>query len=164
MNENNYSIGLGRDIHPLVPGRRFVLGGVLLDAEAGEEGHSDGDVLCHAIIDALLGALRRGDIGELFPPGGGAYKDACSLGLLRHCVSAALAPSPWRISGIDAVVSCKSPVVLPYREAIRRSLSDALGVREEQVFVKGKSGNGVGEVGQGRAVEALAVCLLARGV
>jgi 2-C-methyl-D-erythritol 2,4-cyclodiphosphate synthase len=163
MNEGKYSIGLGRDIHPLVPGRRFMLGGVRLEADFGEDGHSDGDVLCHAVLDAVLGAAGIADIGELFPPGDPACKDACSLDLLKLCVYTTLKLSPWRIANIDSVVSCKGPAILPYRDAIRKSLAEALGLQEAQVFVKGKSGNGVGDVGQGRAVEALAVCLLERG-
>jgi 2-C-methyl-D-erythritol 2,4-cyclodiphosphate synthase/2-C-methyl-D-erythritol 4-phosphate cytidylyltransferase/2-C-methyl-D-erythritol 2,4-cyclodiphosphate synthase len=151
--------GLGRDLHRLVPGRRFMLGGVRLDADFGEEGHSDGDALCHAVIDALLGAAGLGDIGEFFPPVDAEWKDADSLRLLAICRDA-VRDAGWAIVNIDAVVSCERPAILPYRDAIRRSLAEALGVTPDAVFVKGKSGEGLGDIGEGRAVEALAVCLL----
>ena len=163
INTSKYSIGLGRDIHALVPGRRFMLGGVQLDADFGEEGHSDGDVLCHAILDAVLGAVGVADIGELFHSDDPSWEDENSLELLKLSVYTTLKLSSWRIANIDSVVSCKAPSILPYRRQIRKSLAEALGVEETKVFVKGKSGNGVGDVGQGRAVEALAVCLLERG-
>ncbi|MDR0662695.1 MAG: 2-C-methyl-D-erythritol 2,4-cyclodiphosphate synthase [Spirochaetaceae bacterium] len=162
MNSSDPRIGLGRDLHRLVPGRPFLLGGVRLDADFGEAGHSDGDVLCHAVIDALLGAMGIGDIGEFFPPDDYRWKDACSVDLLKHCVDTWLYPGPWRIVNIDCVVSCEKPAVLPYRAAIRHSLARALGVEDERIFVKGKSGEGLGDIGRGMAVEALAVCLLGR--
>jgi 2-C-methyl-D-erythritol 2,4-cyclodiphosphate synthase len=159
--EDKYRVGLGRDTHRLVPGRRFLLGGVQLEADFGEDGHSDGDVLCHAIIDAVLGAAGLGDIGELFPSGDSAWKDACSINMLKQCVQK-LKQTPWRISNIDCVVSCERPAVLPYRGLIRRSLAAALDIQEEGIFVKGKTGEGLGDVGRGAAVEAFAVCLLER--
>jgi 2-C-methyl-D-erythritol 2,4-cyclodiphosphate synthase len=162
INTSKYSIGLGRDVHALVAGRPFLLGGVQLDADFGEDGHSDGDVLCHAVLDAVLGAVGIGDIGELFPPDDPSCKDACSLDMLKLCVYTTLKLSPWRIANIDAVVSCKTPSILPYRKAIRKSLADAMDIQETRIFVKGKSGNGVGDVGEGRAVEAFAICLLER--
>ncbi|MDR2098003.1 MAG: 2-C-methyl-D-erythritol 2,4-cyclodiphosphate synthase [Spirochaetaceae bacterium] len=157
---SDYRIGIGRDIHRLVPGRPFMLGGVRLEADFGEAGHSDGDVLCHAVIDAVLGAAGIGDVGELFPPDDPKWEDACSIDLLKLCVSVQLKLSPWRISNIDCVVSCEKPAVLPYRTAIRQSLAQALEIGDGQVFVKGKTGEGMGDIGEGRAVEALAVCLL----
>jgi 2-C-methyl-D-erythritol 2,4-cyclodiphosphate synthase len=136
-----------------------MLGGVQLKSDLGEEGHSDGDVLCHAVIDALLGAAALGDIGEFFPPGDPAWKDGCSLEFLKIC-GAVIKKAAWRVVNIDCVVSCEAPSVLPYRDAIRISLAEALGVQKEAVFVKGKSGEGLGDIGNYRAVEAFAVCLL----
>ncbi|MDR0409616.1 MAG: 2-C-methyl-D-erythritol 2,4-cyclodiphosphate synthase [Spirochaetaceae bacterium] len=159
--EDKYRIGIGRDIHRLTPGRPFLLGGVRLEAEFGEDGHSDGDVLCHAVIDAMLGAAGLGDIGELFPPGEAEWKDANSIELLKICVEK-LRFSPWRVANVDCVVSCERPAVLPYRAAIRQALADALDIEEARVFVKGMSGEKLGDIGQGRAVEAMAVCLLER--
>ncbi|MDR1363053.1 MAG: 2-C-methyl-D-erythritol 2,4-cyclodiphosphate synthase [Spirochaetaceae bacterium] len=159
--EDKYRIGLGRDTHRLKAGRRFLLGGVQIEADFGEDGHSDGDLLCHAVIDAMLGAAGLGDIGELFPPGDPAWKDACSINLLKQCAQK-LELTPWRVTNIDCVVSCERPAILPYRAAIRQSLAQSLGIDESRVFVKGKTGEGLGDVGQGRAVEAFAVCLLER--
>jgi 2-C-methyl-D-erythritol 2,4-cyclodiphosphate synthase len=159
--EDKYRVGLGRDIHRLVSGRRFLLGGVQLEANFGEDGHSDGDVLCHALIDAMLGAAGLGDIGELFPSGDSAWKDACSISMLKKCVQK-LKQTPWRIANIDCVVSCERPAVLSYRAAIRRSLAAALEIQEERIFVKGKTGEGLGDIGHCKAVETLVVCLLER--
>jgi 2-C-methyl-D-erythritol 2,4-cyclodiphosphate synthase len=154
-------VGLGRDLHRLVPGRRFLLGGVVLDAPYGELGHSDGDVLIHAVIDALLGAAALGDIGELFPPSRPEWKDAASLDLLATVV-AMVREAGWRLVNLDCVVTCEAPKLLPYRPAIRASLAAALGVPAETVFVKGKTAEGVDAIGAGQAVDATAVCLLER--
>ena len=150
-------IGLGKDIHRLEAGRRFLLGGVEIPFEKGELGHSDGDVLAHAVCDALLGAAGLGDIGELYPPDDPAYKDADSLSLLKgtwHRLAG------WRLVNLDCVVSCEKPKILPYRELIRRSLADALETDPAVIFVKGKTNEGLGPIGTGEAVEAVAVCLL----
>jgi len=155
------AVGLGRDLHRLVCGRPLILGGVTVPFEKGEAGHSDGDVLTHAVIDALLGAAALGDIGEFFPPSDPRWKDARSLDLLT-AVWRRAAEAGWSLVNIDCVISAEKPPILPHREAIRESLAHALGVGKETVFVKGKTGEGLGEVGRGEAIEALAVCLLAR--
>jgi len=152
-------IGLGQDTHRLVKGRRFLLAGVELPAERGELGHSDGDALAHAVCDAILGAASLGDIGSLFPPSDPAWKDADSMALLRTIFGMAKQHG-WRLVNLDCVVCCEQPKLLPYRDAIRRSLADALEVSVDCVFVKGKTGEGMGPVGKGKAVQALAVCLL----
>jgi 2-C-methyl-D-erythritol 2,4-cyclodiphosphate synthase len=152
-------IGLGRDLHRLVKGRRFLLGGVEIPASRGELGHSDGDVLAHAVADAILGAAGLGDIGALFPPSDAAWKDADSMDLLRTAFEQVKAAG-WGAVNLDAVVSCEKPRLLPYREAIRASLARVLELDPAAVFVKGKTGEGMGPVGKGRAVEAQAVCLL----
>jgi len=152
-------IGLGRDVHRLVKKRRFLLGGVEIPAKRGESGHSDGDVLAHAVCDAVLGAAGLGDIGGLFPPSDPAWKNADSMELLRRVCGMAK-EAGWRLSNLDCVVCCEEPKVLPFRDSIRRSLADALEVSVDSVFVKGKTGEGLGPVGKGRAVEAMAVCLL----
>ncbi|GHV88516.1 2-C-methyl-D-erythritol 2,4-cyclodiphosphate synthase [Spirochaetia bacterium] len=151
--------GLGWDVHRLVPGRRFLLGGVEIPSETGELGHSDGDVLAHAVTDALLGAAALGDIGELFPPSDPAWKDADSLALLKTAYNRVRA-ADWHIINLDCVVICEKPKVLPWREAIRASLAAALSVSPEAVFVKGKTNEGLGDTGTGRAVEAMATVLL----
>jgi 2-C-methyl-D-erythritol 2,4-cyclodiphosphate synthase/2-C-methyl-D-erythritol 4-phosphate cytidylyltransferase/2-C-methyl-D-erythritol 2,4-cyclodiphosphate synthase len=152
-------IGLGRDLHRLVEGRRFVLGGVEIPFEKGELGHSDGDVLIHAVIDALLGASGSGDIGALFPPADTAWKDTSSLELLT-IVWEKLRGEGWAIVNIDCVVSCERPAILPYRDKIRETLGCVLGTGPAPIFLKGKTGEGLGAIGRGEAVEALAVCLL----
>jgi len=155
-------VGLGRDLHRLVPGRRFLAGGVEIPFEKGEEGHSDGDVLAHAVIDALLGAAGLGDIGELYPSGDPPFKDADSLALLKDAWGRVRA-SGWHLVNLDCTVICENPKILPHRESIRRALAQALEVQPEQVFVKGKTNEGLGPTGSGDAVEALAVCLIEKG-
>ncbi|GHV25379.1 2-C-methyl-D-erythritol 2,4-cyclodiphosphate synthase [Spirochaetia bacterium] len=152
-------VGMGRDLHRLAEGRRFILAGVELPSPKGELGHSDADVLAHAVMDALLGAAALGDIGELFPPADAQWKDADSMKLLALCVKR-VKNAGWRVINIDCVVSCEEPKVLPRREKIREALTTALDVELSAVFVKGKTGEGLGPVGEGLAVEALAVCLL----
>jgi 2-C-methyl-D-erythritol 2,4-cyclodiphosphate synthase len=152
-------VGLGRDIHRLTEGRRFLLGGVELACNRGELGHSDGDVLAHAAADAILGAAGLGDMGALFPPEAGEWKDADSMELLRTAF-ALVKNAGWLVVNLDCVVCCEQPKLLPYRDRIRFSLAQALEIDPGAVFVKGKTGEGLDAVGEGRAVEALAVCLL----
>ena len=152
-------IGLGKDIHRLEAGRKFLLGGVEIPFEKGELGHSDGDVLTHAVIDAILGAAGLGDIGELYPSGDPAWKDADSLKLLKTTWEKVRSQG-WRLVNIDCVVSCERPKILPHRESICRSIAGALGVETGKVFLKGKTNEGIGPVGTGEAVDAVAVCLL----
>lgn len=154
-------IGLGRDLHPLAEGRRFLLGGVEIPADRGELGHSDGDVLAHAVTDAVLGAAGLGDIGELFPPSDPAWKDADSLVLLQKAFGK-VREAGWHQVNLDCVILSETIRVLPYRSAIRESLAGILEISPEAVFVKGKTNEGLGPVGKGLAVEALAVCLLER--
>jgi len=151
--------GLGYDIHRLIKGRRFLLGGVEIPFSKGEDGHSDGDVLAHAVCDALLGAAALGDIGELFPPSDPAYKNADSMELLRN-VFARIKKYGWKLVNLDCVIICEKPKVLPFRDIIRNSLANMLEVPLDCVFVKGKTAEGLGSVGKGRAVEVLAQCLL----
>ena len=151
--------GLGYDIHRLMKGRRFLLAGVEIPFPKGEDGHSDGDVLAHAVCDALLGACALGDIGELFPPSNPAWKDADSMKLLRD-VYERVKKSGWKIVNIDCVIICEKPKALPFREAIRKSLAETLETAPENIFVKGKTKEGLDAAGKGKAVEAFAQCLL----
>jgi len=152
-------VGLGRDLHRLVKGRRFLLGGIEIPAKRGELGHSDGDVLAHAVCDAILGAASLNDIGGVFPPSDKAWKDADSMELLRRAF-ASVKEAGWRLVNLDCVVSCEEPKILPFRDSIRKSLAQSLECSVDGVFVKGKTGEGLGPIGKGKAVEALAVCLL----
>jgi 2-C-methyl-D-erythritol 2,4-cyclodiphosphate synthase len=156
-----FRIGLGKDLHRLAAGRRFLLGGVEIPFEKGELGHSDGDVLAHALADALLGAAALGDIGELFPPNDPAWKDADSMKLLLISWNK-IREAGWRIVNIDCVITCEKPRVLPFRDKICAILADTLGIEKKTIFVKGKTNEGLGELGKGEAVEALVVCLLER--
>jgi len=151
--------GLGYDLHRLKRGRRFLLGGVEIPFHKGEEGHSDADVLAHAVCDALLGAIGFGDIGELFPPGDPACKDANSMMLMRN-VFERVKQAGWQLVNLDCVIICEKPKVLPFRNIIRKSIADVLDVPTDRVFLKGKTAEGLGAIGKGNAVEALAVCLL----
>jgi len=152
-------IGLGKDLHRLAAGRRFLLGGVEIPFEKGELGHSDGDVLIHAIIDALLGAAGLGDIGEFYPSGDSAWKDANSLELLKNAWLK-VKDQGWYLVNLDCTVTCEKPKILPYRDSICRSIAKTLEVDSSSVFVKGKTNEGLGPLGTGEAVEAWAVCLL----
>ena len=149
--------GLGWDSHRFKAGRRLILGGVEFEgAELGLDGHSDADVLTHAIMDALLGAAGLGDIGVHFPDTDGAYKDADSIELLREVV-ATLAAHGLSIGHIDATILMERPKIGPYRDAIRERLSDALGLEVAAVNVKASTGEGMGFVGRLEGAVALAV-------
>jgi 2-C-methyl-D-erythritol 2,4-cyclodiphosphate synthase len=136
-----------------------LLGGIEVASDRGELGHSDGDVLTHAVIDAVLGAAGLGDIGEFFPPSDKAWKNADSLQLLKTAFSR-VRQTGWELVNLDCTVICETPKILPYRDRIRVSLAGALGLDDSAVFVKGKTNEGLGPLGEGLAVEAFAVCLL----
>ena len=153
--------GLGYDKHVLVAGRRLMLGGVAIPFEKGEAGHSDGDVLLHAITDALLGAAALGDIGSYFPPDDAQWKDADSKTLLAT-VWKDVAAAGWTLGNLDCVIALEQPKFLPHRDAVRASIARVLGADMERVFVKAKTGEKTGDVGTGKVVEAFATCLLVR--
>ncbi len=156
-------VGLGYDLHRLVEGRRLILGGVLFDFEKGEDGHSDGDVLFHAITDALLGAAGLGDIGSYFPPEDPKWKDADSADLLR-AVWKDITSVGWSLVNLDCVVKLERPKFLPKRREVIESIARTLNVAPEQIFVKAKTGEKLPPVGTSEAVEAQAVCLLTLAV
>lgn len=156
-----FRVGLGTDLHKLVKGRPLVLGGVVIPYDKGEDGHSDGDALLHAITDALLGAACLGDIGSYFPPEDMKWKDADSAKLLQAAWKDVRAAG-WRLQNLDCVVKLQAPKFLPHRQDVRASIARVLGVDISQVFVKAKTGERVGLVGQGLVVETEAVCLLTR--
>jgi len=162
MHRIGQRIGIGRDLHRLADDRKFLLGGVEIPFDKGELGHSDGDVLAHAVCDAILGAAGLGDIGELFPDSDPAYKDADSMELLK-CAWQGVKAQGWRLANLDCVVCCEKPKILPHRDKIRSSLAKALDADPALVFVKGKTAEGLGPIGNGEAVEAMAVCLLETG-
>jgi 2-C-methyl-D-erythritol 2,4-cyclodiphosphate synthase len=153
--------GLGWDNHRLAEGRRLILGGVSVPCEFGFEGHSDADVLSHAVTDALLGALALGDIGMHFPDSDPRWKGCDSLVFLRHAVSLAKEQG-YAISNVDATVILERPKLKDYRQAIRESLAGALGLAVDRVSVKFKTAEKVGPVGEGKSGEAQAAVLLVR--
>jgi 2-C-methyl-D-erythritol 2,4-cyclodiphosphate synthase len=154
--------GLGYDSHRLAQGGRLVLGGVEIDdAEAGLEGHSDADVLTHAIIDSLLGAAGLGDIGQHFPDTDERYRDADSRDLLSQ-VCTFLEDHGWTIRHVDATVICERPRLGPYRDAMRSSLAAAVGLPPLEVNVKFTTGEGMGFVGRGEGIAAQAVATVER--
>lgn len=148
--------GIGYDSHRLGGGRKLILGGVEIAHERGLEGHSDADVLAHAIIDALLGAAGMGDIGEHFPDTEERFRDADSIELLETIV-ARVAEAGLQIVNVDSTVVIEAPKLGPYKGAIRARLAGALGLEPERVNVKASTGEGIGFVGRGEGVAALAV-------
>ena len=148
--------GIGYDCHAFAEGRRLVLGGVELDHDRGLAGHSDADVLAHAIIDALLGAAAEGDIGQHFPDTDDRYRDADSLELLRATV-ARLADRGLAVIHVDATVVIERPALAPHRDAMRRKLAAAMGVEVARVNVKATRGEGMGFVGRQEGAAALAI-------
>ena len=154
--------GIGWDSHRLVEGRPLILGGVTIPHDRGLAGHSDADVLTHAVIDALLGAAALGDIGQHFPDTDERFRDADSLGLLRLVV-AFLGSHGFEVAHVDATVVMERPKLAPHRDAIRERLATSLAVDRGHVNVKASTGEGMGFVGRGEGVAALAVATLRKG-
>lgn len=155
-------IGHGYDVHRLVAGRPLVLGGVTVPSDIGLDGHSDADVLTHAVIDALLGAAALGDIGSHFPDTDAEWKGADSLDLLRTVV-ARLAEAGFRIGNVDATVCLQRPKLRPHIDAMRACLASGLGIDVGRVSVKATTGEGMGFVGTGEGASAHAVALVLDG-
>jgi 2-C-methyl-D-erythritol 2,4-cyclodiphosphate synthase len=151
--------GIGYDCHRLVAGRRLILGGVEIPHELGLEGHSDADVLTHAVIDALLGAAGLGDIGEHFPDTDERYRDADSLVLLETVLMTVIAAG-LEVVNVDCTVVLETPRLAPHRQAIRERLARTLGLSPTRVNVKATTGEGLGFIGRGEGVAALAVASL----
>lgn len=152
-------IGLGYDVHAFATGRKLIIGGVHIPYELGLDGHSDADVLVHAIMDALLGALREGDIGKLFPDTDPAYEGADSIKLLQE-VGAFVRAKGFSIDDIDSVVMMQAPKMSPYREQMRANIARALDIPVESVGVKATTTEHLGYEGRGEGVSAQAVALL----
>ena len=153
-------VGIGYDIHRLAASRRLLLGGVEIPFDRGLDGHSDADVLLHAIMDALLGAAGLGDIGEHFPPGDPHYKDASSLALLAR-VADFLAGMGYAVGNVDATVVAERPRLAPHIPEMRRRIARTLNIHEENVGVKATTNEGLGPLGAGQGIAAWAVALIA---
>ena len=158
---NDIRIGQGFDVHAFGDGDHLMLGGVRVPHDRGVVAHSDGDVVVHALCDALLGALALGDIGRHFPPSDPQWKDADSLAFLRHCDGLARARG-WSVGNADITVICERPKVGPHVEAVRTTLANVLGIAADAVSVKATTTEALGFTGRGEGVAAQAVCLLVR--
>ena len=152
-------IGHGYDVHRLVPDRKLILGGVLIPHETGLLGHSDADVLTHAVMDALLGAAAMGDIGKLFPDNDETFRGADSLLLARE-VAKRLQENGWRIGNVDATIVAQAPKLAPHIAAMRQNLANALSLSVDAVSVKATTEEGLGFTGERLGIAAHAVCLL----
>lgn len=157
----NLRIGHGYDVHRLKTGRALILGGVTIPYDLGLDGHSDADVLTHAIMDALLGAAAAGDIGKLFPDNDEAFRGISSLELLRR-VKLHLAGKNYKIVNVDATIIAQAPKLSPYRETMRKNLAKVMEVDVEQVSVKATTEEHLGFTGRGEGIAAHAVCLIER--
>ena len=158
-NNNDMRIGMGYDVHKLTEGRKLIIGGVEIPYEKGLLGHSDADVLLHAIMDALLGAATLGDIGRHFPDTDPAYKGISSLKLLEH-VGALLEEHYFLIENIDATIIAQAPKMRPYIDTMRKNIADTLHIDLSQVNVKATTEEGLGFTGSGEGISSQAICLL----
>ena len=155
----NLRVGHGYDVHRLVPGRKLIIGGVDIPWEMGLDGHSDADVLLHAVMDALLGAAALGDIGALFPDQDDAFLNISSVTLLER-VAQVMAKKGWQVVNVDATLIAQRPKVGPYRDAMRQNIAKALGVDVSQISVKATTEEHLGFTGDGSGMAAHAVALI----
>lgn len=153
-------IGTGYDSHRFDDARPLVLGGVSIPDHAGLRGHSDGDAIAHAVIDAILGAAGAGDVGSHFPPSDETWKDADSMVLLRKA-GEILRQTGWEVTNIDVTVVCETPKIRPVASAMRERLADVLRVSADRVSIKGKTNEGMGWIGRGEGLAVHAVALIA---
>ncbi len=159
MTQAQMRIGQGWDVHALVPGRRLIIGGLHIPFHLGLLGHSDADVLLHAIIDAMLGAAGLGDIGTHFPDTDVRWKNADSMELLAACADL-LKEKGWRIQNLDSTVIAQAPKLAPHIPAMREQIAAALALTVTQINIKAKTAEKLGPVGQGQSIEAQAIVLL----
>jgi 2-C-methyl-D-erythritol 2,4-cyclodiphosphate synthase len=151
-------IGIGYDSHRLIEGRDLIIGGVTIPFKKGLKGHSDADVLCHAIIDSIIGALGLGDIGRHFPDSDMKWKDASSIDLLRRVIELARV-NGYEIAWIDSIILAERPKLSPYVEAMQNKISES-GIRTGLINIKAKTNEGMGFIGRNEGIAAQAVCLL----
>jgi 2-C-methyl-D-erythritol 2,4-cyclodiphosphate synthase len=153
-------IGIGYDSHRLIEGRKLIIGGVTIPFGKGLKGHSDADVLCHAIIDSIIGALGLGDIGQHFPDTDPGWKDASSIDLLRHVIEL-VRVNGYEVAWIDSNIIAEKPKLSPYIEAMQNKISES-GIQPGVINIKAKTNEGMGFIGRGEGIAAQAVCLLKR--
>ncbi|MDO4339657.1 MAG: 2-C-methyl-D-erythritol 2,4-cyclodiphosphate synthase [Eubacteriales bacterium] len=152
-------VGMGYDVHKLAEGRDLILGGVKIPWEKGLLGHSDADVLIHAVMDALLGAAALGDIGKHFPDTDPAYKGISSIKLLQH-VAGLLRENGYTVGNIDATIIAQKPKMAPHIPQMRKNMAEALGIMESQLNIKATTEEGLGFTGKGEGIASQAICLL----
>ena len=154
-------IGMGYDVHKLVEDRNLILGGVKIPYSLGLLGHSDADVLLHAIMDSLLGAAALGDIGKHFPDSDHRYKGISSIELLKH-VGSLLKENNWLIENIDSTIIAQKPKMAPHIENMRKNISEALNINIDQINVKATTEEGLGFTGEGKGISSQSICLLTK--
>jgi len=158
-----FRVGLGYDIHPLVAGRRCVLGGVNIPSDVGPDGHSDADVVLHAVADAILGAAGLRDIGYYFPNTDTAIKGLDSAVIVKKAVVEAKANGGWVVGNVDVVIIGERPKVMAHVEAMKAKLAEIIGVTPSQVGIKATTNEGMDSIGQGKALAVQAICLVFKG-
>jgi 2-C-methyl-D-erythritol 2,4-cyclodiphosphate synthase len=155
-----FRVGLGYDIHPLVAGRRCVLGGVNIPSDVGPDGHSDADVVLHAVADAILGAAGLRDIGHYFPNTDAAIKGLDSVVIVKKAVVEAKASGGWVVGNVDVVIIGERPKVMAHVDAMKAKVAEIIGVTPSQVGIKATTNEGMDSIGQGKALAVQAICLV----
>ena len=158
-----FRVGLGYDIHPLVAGRPCILGGVSIPSPVGPEGHSDADVLLHAVADAILGAAGLRDIGHYFPNTDASLKGLDSAVIVKKAVAEAKAQGGWVVGNVDIVISGERPKVMAHVEAMKAKVAEIIGISPSQVGIKATTNEGMDSIGQGKALAVQAICLISKG-
>jgi 2-C-methyl-D-erythritol 2,4-cyclodiphosphate synthase len=158
-----FRVGLGYDIHPLVAGRPCILGGVNIPSPVGPEGHSDADVLLHAVADAILGAAGLRDIGHYFPNTDAGLKGLDSAVIVRKAVAEALSNGGWVVGNVDIVIIGERPKVMAHVDAMKAKVAEIIGISASQVGIKATTNEGMDSIGQGKALAVQAICLISKG-
>ena len=158
-----FRVGLGYDIHPLVAGRPCILGGVNIPSPVGPEGHSDADVLLHAVADAILGAAGLRDIGHYFPNTDASLKGLDSAVIVRKAVAEAKAQGGWMVGNLDIVIIGERPKVMAHVDAMKAKVAEIIGITPSQVGIKATTNEGMDSIGQGKALAVQAICLISKG-
>ncbi len=158
-----FRVGLGYDIHPLVAGRPCILGGVNIPSPVGPDGHSDADVLLHAVADAILGAAGLRDIGHYFPNTDASLKGLDSAVIVKKAVAEAKAQGGWMVGNVDIVIIGERPKVLAHVDAMKAKVAEIIGISPSQVGIKATTNEGMDSIGQGKALAVQAICLISKG-
>ena len=158
-----FRVGLGYDIHPLVAGRPCILGGVNIPSPVGPDGHSDADVLLHAVADAILGAAGLRDIGHYFPNTDAGLKGLDSAVIVKKAVAEAKAQGGWMVGNVDIVIIGERPKVMAHVDAMKAKVAEIIGISASQVGIKATTNEGMDSIGQGKALAVQAICLISKG-